>query len=475
MGQPLKPDALPDPNGEADNPNLPETMKIMARQTGGRAYGPVDKNPNQLPQIFIKEATVVRRSLIHEVDAGIPLTNLNGADEFMKNVRELPPLFGMVLTSKKNDPKVMMPIAAQSGKEGILDPVMAHWQTGLGHAAVFTGDAHNKWGAAWVTSPVYEKLWTQMVRGVSRPPMSTDFDLTTTTTGDKGKIVIEALDKDDKFLNFLNMTGAVVGPDMKPIQIRPVQTAPGKYEAEFPANLPGSYVVNLAYRDRNGKPGQLLSGVAVNASPELRDLKSNETRLREVASATGGRFIDEPFNIASADLFRREGLWKTASPLPVWDLLLPFLLGLIIIDVAVRRIAWDYQSTKRMAQSGAEFVRSFTTTRQVETRSTVDALAGVKQKAAEQLPKPGQAAPPKPPTIPRPDPKVKFEAKGDAARAAQGDITQVVGGATNKPVPSAPKNVQPKGMPAGAGEHLGGLMAAKRRAQQQIKEKEQGE
>ena len=38
----------------------------MAKATGGRAYGPINNNPNQLPQIFIKEATVVRRSLIHE-------------------------------------------------------------------------------------------------------------------------------------------------------------------------------------------------------------------------------------------------------------------------------------------------------------------------------------------------------------------------------------------------------------------------
>jgi hypothetical protein len=216
----------------------------------------------------------------------------------------------------------------------------------------------------------------------------------------------------------------------------------------------------------------------MNTSPELRDLKSNEARLREVAERTGGRFIDAPFDVASAQLFRREGLFRTASPLPVWDWLVPFLLGLIILDVAVRRIAWDWNSTRRMAAAAAAYVRSYTTTRKVETRSTVDALAGVKQKAAEQQVRPGDAtgaAAARPPAVPRPNPKMKFEAKGGAAKAAEGDITQVVGGATNKPVPPPPKNVQPKGMPGGAGEHLGGLMAAKRRAQQQIKEKEQGE
>jgi uncharacterized membrane protein len=481
MGAPLAPDAIPDPNGEADNPNLPPNMKVMSRATGGRAYGPVDLNTlNKLPQIFIKEATIVRRSLIHEADSGIPLQMLDAGDEFVKGLGAPEPLFGMVLTTKKNDPKVIMSIAAQTNKEGILDPVLAHWQTGLGRAAVFTGDAHNKWAARWVASSAYSKFWAQVVRGVARPPQSTDFDVQTTIIGDKGKVVIEAIGKDDKFLNFLNIAGTVMGPDGKSQPVRAVQVAPGRYEAEFTANTPGSYVVGVSYQDKDGKGGQLRSGAAMNTSPELRDLHSNEGRLREVAQRTGGRVLDNPFDITAAQLFRRDGLWKTASPLPVWDWLVPFLLGLIILDVAVRRIAWDWNSTKRLAMSAADYVRSYTTTRRVETRSTVDALAGVKQKVAEQQFKPGEAAPagapgtaPRPPAL-KPDPKMKFEAKGPAAQAAQGDITAVVGGATAKPVPPAPKNVQPKGMP-GAGEHLGGLMAAKKRAQQQIKEKEEGQ
>jgi uncharacterized membrane protein len=483
MGDPLDPAVEPDPNGEADNPNLPATMKVMARKTKGRAYGPVNQNPNQLPQIFIKEATVVRRSLIHEADAGIPLQLLDGADDFVKGLSQAPPLFGMVLTSKKNDPKVMMPIAAQTGKEGILDPVLAHWQSGLGRSAVFTGDAHNRWGARWVESSAYAKFWAQVVRGVSRPPMSTDFDIQTTQAGDKGKIVIEAIDKDDRFLNFLNIEGTVLGPDLKEYKVRAVQTAPGRYEAEFPTNVPGNYVVAMAYMDRQGNVGPLRSGVAMNTSPELRDLKHNEARLREVALRTGGQVIEQPFDVANAQLFRRdERLVRTASPMPVWDLLVPFLLGLIIVDVGVRRIAWDWNSTKRAAAGAAAYVRSYTTTRRVETRSTVDALAGVKQKVAEANFKAGEAAPPPVPgtpgaapalATPRPNPKMKFEAKGSAA--VEGDITSVVGGATNKPIPAAPKKIEPKGMPGGAGDHLGGLMAAKRRAQQQIKEREQGD
>ena len=61
--------------------------------------------------------------------------------------------------------------------------------------------------------------------------------------GDRGKIVIEAVDKDNRFMNFLTITGSVLGPDNKPISVRPVQVAPGRYEAEFPTLVPGSYVV----------------------------------------------------------------------------------------------------------------------------------------------------------------------------------------------------------------------------------------
>ncbi len=45
---------------------VPATMQEIAKKTGGRFYGPIEKNPNQLPQIFIKEATVVRRTLLQE-------------------------------------------------------------------------------------------------------------------------------------------------------------------------------------------------------------------------------------------------------------------------------------------------------------------------------------------------------------------------------------------------------------------------
>ena len=457
--------------GGGFNKLLPPTMEQIAKDLGGKAYGPINANPNQLPQIFIKEATIVRRSLIHEEKAGIPIAVLDPSDDVIKGFGEVPPVYGMVLTSRKNDPKVEMPLSA--GKNN--DPILAHWQTGLGKTAVFTSDAHNKWGPEWVGWTGYGKFWAQVVRKVSRPPMSSDFDVQTTQQGERGKVVVEALNKEGGAENFMSISGTVVGPDMKERKVRLVQTGPGVYEADFDTREPGNYVVALSYRGRENKSGILLGGLATTISPELRDLKSNEAKLREVADRTNGRFL-QPWAAPTGGLFTREGLRQTASPLPVWDVLLPFLLGLIIVDVAIRRIAWDVASLKRMYATATGHVRSYTTTRQVETRESLDALRKVREDVAETKFKPAAAkgaaaTATTAAAAARPDPKARFQAAG---RGVEGDISSVVGGATDKPLPAAPKKIEPKGAPA-PGAAMGGLMEAKRRAQEKIREKEKGE
>jgi uncharacterized membrane protein len=444
---------------------LPPQMEETAKDLGGRAYGPINSKPNQLPQIFIKEATIVRRTLIHEDDHGIRVSLVDASDEMARGLPDPPPpVFGMVLTSKKSDPKVSMPLSAGP----MNDPILAHWQAGLGKTVAFTSDVTGKWASQWVASPAFSKFWAQVVRGVSRPPMSTDFDVQTTINGTRGKVTVEAVNKDDSFLNFLTINGNVVGPDGKRVPIRTVQTGPGTYEAEFDARTPGNYVVALNPSGR--KPyGMLLGGVAMNSDPELRDLKSNESKLDEIARKTHGRVLT-PWDSADADLFSRQDVIVTASPMPVWDLLIPVLLAMILIDVAARRIAWDWNSTKRMAATAAGFIQSFTTVRKVETRHTLDALKKVRDEVSEGKFKsePKSGATTTPPPAPRPDPKAKFQSKG-----VEGDITQVVGGATDKPIPPPPKKVEPKGAP-GPGGHTSSLLEAKRRAQQQIKKKEEG-
>jgi hypothetical protein len=126
-----------------------------------------------------------------------------------------------------------------------------------------------------------------------------------------------------------------------------------------------------------------------------------------------------------------------------------------------------------MGAAVTNYVKSFTTTRQVETRESLDALRKVREEVAETKFKPATEKGAKVATTAggaRPDPKARFQ----AGKGVEGDISSVVGGASDKPIPAAPKKIEPKGGSA-AGGAMGGLMEAKRRAQEKIREKEKGE
>ena len=451
---------------------LPQTMQDLAAATGGRAYGPVEANPNQLPQIFIKEATVVRRSLIQESNEGFPVQTNPSPSDLVAGIGNLPPVNGYMLTSRREDPQIETPFVVGDKN----DPLLAFWQAGLGKVAAFTGAPTAKWSPQLVQSPLFNKFWAQLTRGVSRPSESSDFDVRTTVEGGKGRLVIEAYDRDNAFRNNLAFAGTVVGPDLEPIPVRPTQTAPGRYEAEFDAPAPGNYVVGLAFTGEEGGAGQLRGGTSVNGTPELRNLQSDFSAIQAVARRTGGRVL-EPFEPQAAGLFARQWtgldgetreLRRTSSFTPIWDLLIPVLIGLILLDVAIRRIAWDWLSTKQAAANTADNVRAYLlagSRRGREEQKSLDALRATRQDSAAR-----QAV-----AAGRPDPGRKYEPA--AGRTIEGDLSSVIGGATNAPIPKDRPNAKPK---ADAGERPGeaggmsSLMEAKRRARERIEKEREG-
>jgi len=386
----------------------------------------------------------------------------------------LPKVFGIVRTSKKQNPQIEMPLVVGDDN----DPLLASWQAGLGKAAVFTSDAHNKWAANWVGMNAFDKFWSQVVRGVARPAESSDFDVNVNVEGTTGTISVEAVNPDNKFKNFLKIRGTVVGPDMLPREVELTQVGPGKYQASFKADQAGNYVAGLVYSAPAAagsaeSGGMLRSGTVVNASPELRDLKSNRAAVEEVASRTGGRVL-LAFDAGNARLFTREGLSRSSSPLPIWQTLLKLLLALMILDVACRRIAWDAQTPKRLYGMTRSYLGSFIATRKVETTASVDALRSVRD-VSRSRETPARSSTDRADAMSsQPEKTFKFESKdqnaGDIA-----DIADIVGGATDKPLPKAkdPKT-PPKSEQKDKADSMSSLLDAKRRARQKMDEDERG-
>src|SRR5262249_42535881 len=166
----------------------------------------------------------------------------------MRLTDAIPPITGLVLTSTKENELVEIPIVSPL-PTGQLNPVLAHWTYGLGRSLAFTSDAGRRWAKAWPDWKNYAAFWSQVVRWAMRPAERGNLTLNVRREEGRIKVVVDALDKENQFLNFLQIQGNVVDPDLKSSTIELVQTAPGRYEATIEnAESSGNYFVNLGYR-----------------------------------------------------------------------------------------------------------------------------------------------------------------------------------------------------------------------------------
>ncbi len=350
-----------------NDPGSIQTMRDMAVKTKGRFYQVT--NPKALPRIYQKEARIISRPLIFEQPGkpwqpnvkftSEPITGLSGV---------VPPITGIVQTSPKESELVEVPILSPLPAEQ-PPPLLAHWTYGLGRSVAFTSDAGRKWAAAWPSWDGYAAFWSQIVRWSMRPVDNRNLTLNVRREEGKIKVVVDALDKDSRFLNFLQLRGSVLGPELKPLPLDLVQTAPGRYEGTVEsAEASGNYFVNLGYSGGDDVKGVISTGVSVPYSDEYRELKSNAANLETIASLTGGEVlswkrnaggqIDVRQTLAGSRPFRRDAQTQTPRGLsPLWPLLLFTSAFLFLGDVAVRRVSPDFARMRRQAGDLLEKLR----------------------------------------------------------------------------------------------------------------------
>ncbi|MCU0876203.1 MAG: VWA domain-containing protein [Pirellulaceae bacterium] len=320
-------------------------LQRIANITGGKYY--VVTNPKALPRIFQIEARRVARPLVKEDPKGIPIVVSDPSHEMIQNVGDgVPPVTGFVLTTKKENPLVEVLMRA-----GNIDPengtVLASWQFGAGKSVAFTSDAGRKWAGQWTSWDGYDKTFSQMIRWAMRPVNEEGkFSIATDFKDGKVRVVVTALDKNDEFLNFLNMSAAGSGPEMENVELNFRQEAPGRYVGEFPADKAGSYL--LAVNTGQGN-NMLLTGVTVPYSAEFRDREENRALLTTLAGQkpTGGQpgvLIEGEMQdgaidrlVAAADTFRRT-LAKAVSSQEFWPYFLLVAAVVFLADVFVRRV-----------------------------------------------------------------------------------------------------------------------------------------
>jgi len=292
----------------------------------GRYWQP--QTSGELPQIFTKEAATVRRSMIFEEEFRPKVALLS---EVVKGMGAgiYPPLAGYVATTPKKLAEV--PLVTQH-----QDPLLAHWQYGLGRTVAFTSDAKARWAARWVDWPKYAQFWGQVVRWVSRSVEDAKLRVRSEVVEDRGHLVVDAMDEEGRFTNGLRFDSVLITPDNKEKSVRVEQTGPGRYEADFEVADVGAHYISLRYATPEGRSAVYTQGLIVPYSSEFRELRANEDLLKSIAGATGGRVLDR-----GDDVFART---FEAAPAfgHVWPWLLLAAILLVPADVFARRVFLDY-------------------------------------------------------------------------------------------------------------------------------------
>jgi uncharacterized membrane protein len=305
-----------------------DTMRYMADAGKGRYY-PV-QSPNELPQIFLKETAVILKSAIYEEPFK---PQLRSSTEVIRGISadEYPSLLGYVATTPK--PRAETPLWTDKG-----DPLLAHWQYGLGRAVAFTSDAKSRWGKIWLNWEKYRQFWSQIAQWSLRRLENADF--TTEVAVDKGQglINVEALDEQGNYRNFLNLQTVVVSPKGEKQTVKLEQTGPGHYEAKFPTKEVGAYLLNLMDMKEGQVRGSQVVGASVNYSPEFTSSEPNYNLLRRITETAGGKALE--LNTPALNTFEHDRR-RTFQPRDLWEWLLELAILLFIVDVGVRRIQID--------------------------------------------------------------------------------------------------------------------------------------
>ncbi len=371
----------------------PDTMIFIADQGRGRFYNVT--SPNDLPQIFIKEAAVILKSAIYEEPFK---PQLQTKTEVVRGIdaSEYPTLLGYVATTAK--PLAEIPLLTDKG-----DPLLAHWQFGLGRSVAFTSDAKSKWSKNWLGWPKYQEFWSQIAQWSLRRLENLDYATDVNVDGGAGQISVEALDDSGNYVNFLDLDAHVVNPKGEEVTVHVEQTGPGHYEAKFPTKDVGTYMVNLLKKQNGKVVGSQRVGASINYSPEFAATEPNNNLLRRLAESGGGKVLDPDNPADNTFLLNRK---ETYQPRDLWEWLLKACVLLFPLDVGVRRIQLDKEEMRRAWRQLLRWILFWRgVPREPEAEESLAALLARREKVRSTQTAPAQPSaelfkPQKPVTLP---------------------------------------------------------------------------
>lgn len=298
-----------------------DLLAKIAEWGDGRFY--YTEDIRAIPQIFATETTVITRPM--RVDALFSPQWHQHAD-FWQETTPLPPLGGYVITTPKATAAVHLKAPDES-------PILATWRRGLGKTAAFTSGTDEAWLAQWREWEGYGAFMGQLVRWLMRADPTTGLVAQMSLEDDSGLLIVDALDADGGFRNFLELYAQVIVPDGSHSLLELEQVAPGRYQASFSASQQGVYT---AFVTMSGEDEATTTATgAVRPYPdEYNVLRPDSTLLYRLAQQTGGIVVEDAAPETLAGLLRHPR--PSYEPRPLAPLLLALSLFLVFGDIVLR-------------------------------------------------------------------------------------------------------------------------------------------
>lgn len=353
-----------------------EFLRQLAARGGGRFF--LTNDATSLPKIFFREALTMKRTMLQE-KTFVPLAEF--PSPVLNGLAALPPLHGYVLTTPKPLANILLqvpPDAEELAAGERPDPVLATWRYGLGVSAAWTSDFAASWARDWMEWGSYRPFLQQLITELSRANTNSKLSMSASAVGARGIVTVEDFAPE---LRYLEVTARVIGPGNATLDVPLKPIGSRRYQGEFPIGGKGYYQVAAVGVGAGGADGKLvaeqaLGGFAVPYSPEYLKFKSDPYALTRIARETGGRLLSAG-DVGLFDVPHPPQL--TSSPVFPWFLIV--LACLIPLDVAVRRVHFDWDAMagwfgrKRTNESTVTMSALLERKRQTQVTSAPAALA----------------------------------------------------------------------------------------------------
>ncbi len=339
-------------------------LQNLASVGGGRYHFVAD--PQSIPSIFTEETTLATQSYL--VDERFT-PSIGNASPILSGITGLPPLNGYITTSAKD--AATLPLLTHYG-----DPLLAHWQYGLGRAVAFTSDASGGWAGSWVRWEGFAQFWGQVVSYVTPPPTPSNVTLNVETAKGTTTLSVDARDEAGNALNGMDVVVNVVAQGNETTQVGLTQVGAGLYQAKLDALPAGAYAIGVSGR---GEAGEFIEkyGWAQSYSPEYQPSDERKSVLPEIE-------FSAPPSTTPEEIYAHN-LRAQSALNPLWQELLTLATFLLVLDIASRRLLLSQRDFVQVwGWVKARFAIEAKEAEVVETPARLSSLQKAKERAQEK-------------------------------------------------------------------------------------------